>query len=39
MVWSAVGAKYRALFSQFATATISPIPPAVPAGELVSALG
>jgi glycosyltransferase involved in cell wall biosynthesis len=36
MVWSAVGAKYRALFSHLA---IGVLPPAAPARELVGALG
>jgi glycosyltransferase involved in cell wall biosynthesis len=39
MVWSAVGAKYRALFSQFATATIPSILPGARAGELAGARG
>ena len=39
MVWSAVGARYRALFSQVTTATVPPIQPAVASRELVSARG
>jgi hypothetical protein len=37
MVWSAVGAKYHALFEKFATASIPPILPGARAGELAGA--
>jgi glycosyltransferase involved in cell wall biosynthesis len=39
MVWSAVGAKYRALFSQVVAAGSPPPVAAVPAGELAVAVG
>ena len=39
MVWSSVGAKYRALFSQVAARSSLSAVPAAPAGELAVALG